>query len=275
MLVKDNGDYLSIQCPSVVAPKNAEDLRQIALGLIEKPKMLTVLDFKEVVTINEKIYNSIILLNSAIIKKNCFFSIINASNNIEVLLKAALKGSEVNLSKNIHEARVFAGMGQNKAEIYAIFVDPFVKATEKVLQMQCNLKPVLGKPYQKSVTTVLDMHVVGILSLVSKAFCGTIALCFSSSAFLSVYSGMFGEPAETFSEEMVDAAAEILNMIFGIAKAELNEIEGFQIEKSIPSVIYGEKMRLFSEVQQKSVIIPFKLEKGDFFLEISLKSGEN
>ena len=69
---------------------------------------------------------------------------------------------------------------------------------------------------------------------------------------------------------MEDGAGELLNIIFGQAKALLNDKKGFEIQKAIPTVMRGSQLQVTPMGRGTSVILPFETDSGSFHLEIAV-----
>ncbi|OFZ17744.1 MAG: hypothetical protein A2X94_15205 [Bdellovibrionales bacterium GWB1_55_8] len=148
------------------------------------------------------------------------------------------------------------------------FVNPFINATKMTLETQANTPVTIGKPFLKDGDN-LEFDIAGVISLTSSAFQGSIALCFPAAVFLAIYSSMLGEKHEEITKEIEDAAGEILNIIFGQAKAELNDKEGYAIQKAIPTIVRGKTLQVHHLSRSVAVVLPFETAAGRFNLEIS------
>lgn len=153
------------------------------------------------------------------------------------------------------------------------FIDPFIRATTQSLKIQAKIESQPGKPKLKTPVDALKFFdIVGIISLVSNAFNGSIALCFKKSVFLQLCENMLGEEYDEITDELEDAAGELLNIIFGVAKAELNATEGYKIHKAIPTVLRGDKIKV-KQTKGPTIILPFATDFGDFQIEIEAISN--
>jgi chemotaxis protein CheX len=87
--------------------------------------------------------------------------------------------------------------------------------------------------------------------------------------FLKVYEKMLGEKHDKITEEIEDAAGEILNMIYGHAKTILKERE-IPLEKALPSVMRGENIKIVCNTVSPTIELVFGSEIGEFHMELSL-----
>ncbi|MCJ8278330.1 MAG: chemotaxis protein CheX [Bdellovibrionales bacterium] len=151
------------------------------------------------------------------------------------------------------------------------FIHPFVDSTREMLDVQAGVKAEAGKPYIKMDGNEFD--IIGVISLGSEVFEGSIILCFKKDVFLNICSSMMMEEFKEINEELEDAAGEMLNIIFGMAKAKLNNEKGYKIEKAIPTIIRGPGIRV-KQTQGPKVILPFTSDAGNFHIEIELSESK-
>ena len=157
----------------------------------------------------------------------------------------------------------------NRKKIQVEFIQPFVNSTVEMLRVQANTEAKSLKPYLKNAEAPSDFDIVGLITLTSNVFEGSIALCFKKEVFLKICENLLDETFTEIKEEVEDAAGEILNIIFGMAKAELNDKQGYQIEKAIPTVMRGENLQVKQTVGP-TIILPFSSSVGEFQIEIEL-----
>jgi len=146
------------------------------------------------------------------------------------------------------------------------FVDPFLVSTINVMKTMANTDAKPGKPFLKSDKSAKG-DVTGIVGLRGLQARGSLAITFTESAILHIYSQMLGEKAEEINDALVDCVGEITNMICGGAKAMLSEKRN-KFEMAIPSMISGKNHTVSHKTNGKIVCIPFDTIAGSFFLEI-------
>ncbi len=158
------------------------------------------------------------------------------------------------------------------ASIDVNFVNPFISSTQKTLETQGQTPVTPGKLRLKKEGEVPPCDIAGVISLTSNVFNGTIALCFPAPVFLAIYGNMVGEKATEITSQTEDAAGELLNIIFGQAKAELNARGGYNIQKAIPAVVRGQDLRVKHLAKGPTVLLPFETAVGTFHIEIATES---
>ena len=78
---------------------------------------------------------------------------------------------------------------------------------------------------------------------------------------------MVGESHDNITEEVQDAAGELLNIIFGQAKTVLKG-KNYVLERAIPTVLVGEKLRIRYKTKIPTIVLPFESSAGSFHIEI-------
>jgi CheY-specific phosphatase CheX len=143
------------------------------------------------------------------------------------------------------------------------FISCFMKATVKVLDIQAGLKVQPLEPVLRKSSSLYAGDVTGFIAISSNGYTGSFLICFPEATFLKVMGKMLGENYTSISKEILDGTAELTNMIFGQAKITLNE-KGHGIEMAFPQITQS-----VPTFNGRSLIIPFKSDSGDFFIEFA------
>jgi len=151
------------------------------------------------------------------------------------------------------------------------FIDPFTVATKTVFETQAQTPVMPGKAYLLPHDERIPMEIVGLIGLACAEFKGALSICFRSEVFLKIYENMVGERHGAISQEIEDAAGELLNIIFGQAKTIVNDQKGYKLELAIPTVLTGEKLQLHHQSRNSAVVLPFESGAGAFHLEILIE----
>jgi chemotaxis protein CheX len=149
------------------------------------------------------------------------------------------------------------------------FINPFLVATIRVLEVQAQVKASPGKPFKRSAKDSYSGDISGVIGLVSDAFTGAVVLSFPQATFLNIMTNMLGEPCKELTQDLADGAGELMNIIFGQAKIALND-QGFGIKTAIPTVIKGENHSIQTQTTGPRVALPFESNAGPFVVEICL-----
>ncbi|PIU00902.1 MAG: hypothetical protein COT74_03090 [Bdellovibrionales bacterium CG10_big_fil_rev_8_21_14_0_10_45_34] len=250
---------------------DADVLASLAQGfdeVIQHPTPLVVFDFARVQVINILSYRDFVVFAQKMKKQGGGVASINLSAEINRQIDKEGLESVFNPTSTLNKALLNAGLIKNTPAIDVKFINPFIKAVLKTLGLQANTVIDIGTPRIRSESEPLQVDIAGVLNITSHAFHGTLAICFTKKVFLGVYANMFGETKNEITPEMEDAVGELLNIIFGSAKAELNDYQHYSIQKAIPTVVKGSQLNVHHSSSLNSVLIPFTTDFGEFFLDI-------
>jgi len=270
--VSEKDNVTTIQCPSELNSAAAAEFTTLSQGWTQTPSKLYVVDFMGVKKLDRPIFRAFMLFHQALKNAGCFLASIHAAPEVLAVLQANGLDSALSPKKNLQEAMSHAGIQVSRQKIDVEFINPFVRATQVTLETQANTRVKIGKPYLKKEEKI-SFDIAGVISLTSNAFKGSIALCFPAKVFLAIYSNLLGEKHDVITKEIEDAAGEILNIIFGQAKAELNHKAGYQIQKAIPTIVRGTNLEVHHLTRNVAVILPFETDSGVFHLEISTEAS--
>lgn len=114
-----------------------------------------------------------------------------------------------------------------------------------------------------------EMPPAGILALIGIAgsWAGTGSLSCTTALACQLADALFMTTHTSVDEEVMDAVAEMTNMILGNVKTELEEILG-PMMLSIPTVIYGRNFVTRSLHKREWIVVPFL--SGGERLEVNL-----
>ncbi len=260
---EETKDVVTIRCPAILDSAAAKELSDQSKLWTLSPAPAYVLDFGSAKEVKREFYNAVMQLR-ALLKQN---EKVIYSVNIpaDIILQIRRDGVERAFCPISSLDEVFKRKKASMS-INVGFINPFLVSTQKTLEVQCQTLSKVQKPYLKKENTP-NVAIAGVLTLISNGFSGSVVLCFSQSVFLRIYNNMFGENHEKISSEMEDAAGELLNIIYGGAKTELNQ-NGFNFQKALPTVLVGDRLKVRQAGLAPTVVVPFEMDAGLFHIEI-------
>lgn len=148
------------------------------------------------------------------------------------------------------------------------YINPFIEASQSVLQMMTGVKPFLGKVYIKK-TPYESANIAVIVGLTGRIR-GQVVISMSEVSACEIASAMMGGmPVAAMDEISKSAISELGNMIMGNT-ATLLASRGISIEITPPSLLMGERM-MISPAHMRTVCVPLNIsETGKFELDVSL-----
>jgi chemotaxis protein CheX len=265
-LTEDKEGLHLIHCPAVVDAKDSAEMEVAVKSWLLVSASVHVIDFKECIQLKSTAYRFFVLYNQALKANNKALFCINASAKLQGQFKQDGLTSVFVSVASFEEAKRRGQPGRPAVDVE--FINPFIIATRTVLETQAQTPLSPGKAYLRKPTERIPMEIAGVLGLSCAEFKGSISICFRAEVFLKIYENMVGEKHEQISSEIQDAAGELLNIIFGQAKTVLNDQKGYTLEKSLPTVLVGERLNLHHQSRNPAIVLPFESPAGAFHLEI-------
>ncbi|MBI4633559.1 MAG: chemotaxis protein CheX [Deltaproteobacteria bacterium] len=150
------------------------------------------------------------------------------------------------------------------------FINPFLFGAEAVMKKMAFIEPNAGKPYVKKTDTA-GGDVSGIIGITGEAV-GSLAISFSEACICGIVNSMLGESYTEVNKDVFDAVGEITNMVSGVARTHM-EKDGIIVHAAIPTVVYGKGHLVRHVLGTPSIVIPFETEKGNFVVDVCVKSN--
>ena len=138
------------------------------------------------------------------------------------------------------------------------FINPFVEGVNSVFSTMLNLKP-------KRLSVRISQGSGGTSSLtaligISGEMHGVVVMRFPPNTAIQLAGRMLGSVGESVSAEVIDAVAELVNMVAGSAKAKFDYDPPLQL--GLPTVVEGEQYRVKNPSKSVCLEFPFDNEPG-------------
>lgn len=265
------GKIIKIKCPANLDGPTSKIFADQIQGLMLSPAQLFVLDLVNVVNIGREFYQTVIALKTNLKRDQ---KVIYSLHMAPALLKQVkMDGVELAFNPVASMTEILAhekSLSPQAANLNVEFINPFLTAAQKTLEVQCQTQAKILAPFLKKEQTP-NIAIAGVISLISNGFSGSIVLCFSQAVFLKIYENMFGEKHDSITTELEDAVGELLNIIYGVAKIELNN-KGYNFQKALPTVMAGEALKIRQSGSMPTVVIPIETNVGLFHIEIEFNN---
>jgi chemotaxis protein CheX len=247
------------------------NLEAVVKSWMVNPANIHVFDLRDTTAFKQSSYRAFVLFNQALKANGKILFSINVSPKLALQFKQDGLVGVFNPVASLEEARRRSQPARPTADVE--FINPFIVAAKNVLETQAQLKLTPGRAYLRKHDERIPMEIAGVIGISCSEFTGSISLCFRAEVFLKIYEGLVGEKHQMISNEIHDAAGELLNIIFGQAKTVLNDQRGYKIDKAIPTVLVGEKLKLHHQSRNPSIVLPFESPAGAFHLEILVEQS--
>ncbi len=162
------------------------------------------------------------------------------------------------------------------SELSSEVIEAFLRGTVETFSVQFGIEVKPGVPFARSPDDLVQGDIGGVIAMSDPRATGLVAILMPTSVFLVVIGKLLGMEATEITSDLEDGAAEILNMIFGLAKDQLNR-RGYAIDRAIPTIIRGQGIRLKHQTRSLPIVVPFELKglpessSRTFFVELGLE----
>lgn len=268
--VTEEKEYVLVACPMAINKAASQEFLEMFQGWMMKPAEVYVLDLKRTRSIEKQFFQNLVQIRSILKSNSKTLYSLNLAPN--VLQEIRSVGMEKAFSPVASLADALASQAKSHSSLNMDFIQPFLVATKKVLEIQCQTKISPKTPKIRDVD-VASAAIIGSILLESKGRRGRFSISFSMDVFRSIYFNMFGEKVEELTPDIADAVSEIVNIIYGQAKIELNK-HGFQFDRAFPSAHFGAGLASFKYSVGRAVVLPFDSDSGLIEVDIEFESAE-
>lgn len=277
--IRDN-DALIIKLPQQFKPDWADPFLLEVKKWVELDIKYVAIDFQKVPQIKNAHYRPFLFLaKECRISKRTLFSI---NIHPELVMQFKEHGLFATFNPQVSFKAFIESQAQpqmkGRLQIDVNIINPFVSATLKTIEMQAQTrvtaeKPRVTKPEEKKLDP--GTSIAGVITIATPSFNGSIALVFPEKVYLQIYNNLFAESHEKLSKDLEDGAGEILNIIYGVAKSELNEKLNLGLRPVIPTVLAGDNLRVRQQNNAHVLQLPFTTDHGSFEIEIAVESKQS
>jgi len=153
-----------------------------------------------------------------------------------------------------------------------MIVSEIRKATEEVFATMLGLETVSGEPKAEQAAPGPTDGVVSLIGLAG-AWVGTGSISCDSETACRLSGNFLMTEFTSVNEEVLDAMAELTNMIVGSFKTAIEESLG-PMGLSIPTVIYGRNFTTRTVSKNDWTLVPFHCGEDTFYIHICLAPAE-
>lgn len=267
---KVSDEILTISLPEELTEDGVADFKRQINGWLLNPVDAFVLDFKDTKKIDRSFYQIFLQLRSILKSNEKMVYSINLDPGILKKIKSDGMGSALSPVDSLEVAKErISRPSTSKKTIDLDFVKPFLVGVKSTFDVRCKTPVQPLKPYIKT-GPIEGVAIASTLSLTSSSVQGMLTLSFPESVFLKVYENMFDKKQESITGETEGVAAELLNIIYGAAKVELNK-NGYSFPKALPAVLRGQSLVVKQTSRVSPIVIPFEGAGGIIYLEIEFE----
>lgn len=152
------------------------------------------------------------------------------------------------------------------------YIQPFIKVCKNVFKDFVGQKIEAKMPYFMEKDTTAEWDISAIIGLTGEAR-GAVVISMKQDLAIKLTTILTGLEYTKFDDDVVDAVGEIINIITGNVKQDLEE--SFRLVISLPTIVTGKGHSInWPDSQTRIICIPFTIpENGDFSLSVALETA--
>jgi len=153
------------------------------------------------------------------------------------------------------------------------YIQPFIDVCKNVFKEFVGAELKSGRPYFDEKEKVNDWDISAVIGLTGEAR-GAVVISMKTDLALRITGMLTGTKHTAIDDEVVDAVGEIVNIIAGNVKKELEA--AFRLVISLPTIVQGKGHQVkWPTAQARIICIPFNVFEGDLFcLSVAIESSK-
>ena len=153
------------------------------------------------------------------------------------------------------------------------YIQPFIKVCKHVFKEFLGQELEVKIPYFMEKNKITEWDISAVIGLTGEAR-GAVVISMKDDLAIKLTAILTGRPHKVTYDEVIDAVGEIVNIISGNVKLELEE--SFQLVISLPTIIRGKEHTIaWPDSQTRAICIPFTIfEKENFSLSVALEASK-
>jgi chemotaxis protein CheX len=153
------------------------------------------------------------------------------------------------------------------------YIQPFIDVCQNVFKEFVGVDLKVGRPYFSDRETIHEWDISSIIGLTGEAK-GAVVVSMKKELVLRLTETLTGAKHTDIDDDAVDAIGELVNIIAGNVKKNLEE--AFRLVLSLPSIVQGKGHQLkWPKSQTRLICIPFDVFENDSFcLSVAIESSK-
>jgi chemotaxis protein CheX len=161
----------------------------------------------------------------------------------------------------------------NWEELMEKYIQPFIDVSKHVFKELVNIDLEAERPYFSDSGSISEWDISGFIGLSGEAR-GAVIISMKNKLALQLTTILTGKEHTTIDDSVVDAVGEIITIIAGNVKQNLEQV--FKLVISLPTVVNGGGHSIkWPHSRSRTICIPFKPsgEANGFCLSVALDTG--
>ena len=150
------------------------------------------------------------------------------------------------------------------------YIQPFINVCKSVFRDFLSLDLEAKMPHFLDKETSSEWDISGIIGLTGEAR-GAVVISMNDDLAIKITGKLTGKMHKVLYDEVVDAVGELINIIAGNVKQELED--AFRLVISLPTIVKGKEHSInWPTTQARVICIPFTVGPDSFALSIALEA---
>jgi chemotaxis protein CheX len=151
------------------------------------------------------------------------------------------------------------------------YIQPFIDVSKNVFKEFIGSDLAADRPYFVDVNTSMDWDISAIIGLTGEAR-GAVVISMKKELAIKLTDTLTGTSHTDLDDEVVDAVGEIVNIIAGNVKKNLED--AFRLVISLPTIVRGREHSIkWPQGQARIICIPFTIfGKDTFNLSVAMEA---
>ena len=152
------------------------------------------------------------------------------------------------------------------------YIQPFIKVCKNVFQNFVGMTVEAKLPYFMEKDAVSEWDISAIIGFTGEA-CGAVVISLKQDFAIKITGVLTGAEYSGLDDDVVDAVGELINIIAGNVKQELED--AFRLIISLPTIVKGKEHSInWPDNRARVICIPFTIsDAGDFMLFVALEAA--
>jgi chemotaxis protein CheX len=148
-----------------------------------------------------------------------------------------------------------------------------IAAVQGALATMFGVRAVPG-PYSLQKDFVSHGDISGILGMVQERMEGTLVVSFEKATIFGILKRVYGREFSEVDSSVRQGVGELTNIIYSSMKKALNE-RGHSFKMAIPNVVIGSSHSIINLHEGQTMVVPFSVEGGSFYVEIAMQPASH
>ncbi|MDR2660225.1 MAG: chemotaxis protein CheX [Spirochaetaceae bacterium] len=150
------------------------------------------------------------------------------------------------------------------------YIQPFIDVSKNVFKELLKIDIEAGRPYFSDRDSYPKWDISGVIGLTGEVS-GAVVISMKKDLAVWITQILTSKEHQDFDDEVVDSVGEVINIIAGNVKHDLED--SFRIIISLPTVVSGDNHTIqWPQVNARIICIPFKIfNDKNFFLSVAIE----